>query len=285
MAACAVDTAIRSNIASGGKLSHMAILDNFCWCSSNEPTRLAELVDAVRACYEYAVGYGTPFISGKDSMFNDFKGYDENGKLVAISIPPTLLISSISVISDIQKTVSPEFKSVGDAVYIIGETHDELGASEYFKLLAKNSTAIGNSAPKVDWKKNKKTYQALENAIAKELVASSISLTSGGLVVALAKTSVGGALGAKISLQGLPGSATSIDAALFSESQGRILVTVAKKNISAFEKCMKGIAFAKIGTVSSDKKLTIKGAKGGIVVDAPLAKLSTSYHSFSNKNS
>ena len=77
---------------------------------------------ALKACYDYAVGYGTPFISGKDSMFNDFKGYDEKGNPVAISIPPTLFISAIGVMPDINKTVSPEFKDAGDIIYLFGET-------------------------------------------------------------------------------------------------------------------------------------------------------------------
>ena len=91
----------------------------------------------MRACYDTAVAYGTPYISGKDSMFNDFKGYDEKGNSVAISIPPTLLISSISVMKDFKKSVSPEFKVAGDAIYVLGGTHDELGASEYFKMIGK----------------------------------------------------------------------------------------------------------------------------------------------------
>ena len=202
MAGCAIDTAIRNAICAGASLSHLAILDNFCWCSSYDKNRLAELIDALKACYHYAVGYGTPFISGKDSMFNDFKGYDEKGNPVAISIPPTLLISAIGVMSDINKTISPEFKEVGDSIYLLGETFDELGASEYYKMLAKNSksdrNAIGNNVPKVNLEKNVKIYSALENVISKELISSAISLTSGGLAIALVKASVGGMLGCKV---------------------------------------------------------------------------------------
>ncbi len=168
MAACALDTAVRNIIATGGTLKHLAILDNFCWCSSNDPKRLGQLVDAVKACYDYAVGYGTPFISGKDSMFNDFKGYDDKGNSVAISIPPTLLISAISVMPDLYKAISPEFKNSGDIIYVLGETQDELGASEYYKTLG----VIGNNVPKVNLEKNLKTYLALEKAIQKELIAS-----------------------------------------------------------------------------------------------------------------
>src|SRR3989344_8756069 len=176
MAASALDTAVRNTIACGGKLSHLAILDNFCWCSSHDKTRLSELVDSVRACYDYAVGYSTPFISGKDSMFNDFQGYDEKGKPIKISIPPTLLISTIGIIPDIYKTVSPEFKNSGDIIYLLGETHEELGASVYYKFLAakEKSSRIGSTVPKVDLKKNLKTYLALEHAIEQELLASSL---------------------------------------------------------------------------------------------------------------
>lgn len=284
MTASALDTAVRNTIACGGKLSHLAILDNFCWCSSNEKTRLYELVQAVRACYDYAVGYGTPFISGKDSMFNDFNGHDEKGESVKISIPPTLLISSIGVMPDIYKTVSPEFKNAGDLIYLLGETNDELGASEYFKLLAdqEKDDALGSSVPKVDLKKNLKTYIALEQAIERELVASSLSISSGGLGIALAKASIGGMLGCNVSIKNLPGSATSVDSKLFSESQGRILLSVTPKNVASFEKIVKSIPYAKLGQVSRDGKVIITDGRNKIVA-TNVKKLFGIYHSFSEK--
>ncbi len=278
MAACALDTAVRNIVASGGTLSHLAILDNFCWCSSNDQRRLAQLVDSVKACYDYAVGYGTPFISGKDSMFNDFRGYDEKGNPVAISIPPTLLISAIGVVPDIYKIISPEFKNAGDVIYLLGETNNELGGSEYLKSLG----FVGNNVPKVDLKKNLKTYLALENAIKKELVASSISATSGGLAIALAKACIGGMLGCNISVRNMPGSSKLTAEKLFSESQGRILVSVVPKNTSAFEKIIKDIPYAKIGKVAKDGKVIIMD-EGKKVVETNVKKLHRIYHSFSNK--
>ncbi len=282
MASCAIDTAIRNTVAVGGTLKHLAILDNFCWCSSNDKERLAQLVDAVKACYDTAVGYGTPFISGKDSMFNDFKGYDEKGQDVNISIPPTLLISAISVIENIYKTITPEFKNVGDVIYLLGETHNELGASEYYKLLAKKekSNSIGNDVPKVDIKKNLKTYQILEKIIEKELLASSLSVNSGGLAIALAKASVGGMLGCKVSINNLPGGVSSVDVKLFSESQGRILISVAPKNVSKLEKMLKEISYTQLGIVTKDK-FTVDDTKN--VINSNIKKLSTLYHGFSNK--
>ncbi len=281
MAACALDTAIRNIIASGGALSHLAILDNFCWCSSYDKTRLYQLVEAVKACYDYAVGYGAPFISGKDSMFNDFHGYDEIGNPIAISVPPTLLISAVSVMPDFYKTVSPEFKNGGDIIYLLGETHDELGGGEYYKMIS----AVGNNVPKVNLEKNLKTYLALEKAIQKELVASSLSLTSGGLGIALAKACVGGMLGCKISIKNLPGNLyggnASVDAKLFSESQGRILVSVSFKNIASFEKIMRKIPYVKLGKTEKNGKIIVTDRDK--IIDTNVKKLHTIYHSFSDK--
>jgi phosphoribosylformylglycinamidine synthase len=285
MSACAIDTAIRNAISHGGSISHLAILDNFCWCSSYDKTRLAELVESVKACFDYSVGYGTPLISGKDSMFNDFKGYDEKGNPVAISIPPTLLISAIGVIDDIHNVVSPEFKKDGDVIYVLGETFDELGASEYYKALAKKNknNAIGNNVPKVDINKNLKTYKALENIIKKGLINSSISVNSGGLSVALAKASVGGMIGAQISLKDIPGEFSSVNSVLFSESQGRIVVSVSKSNVSKFEKELDGICFAKLGKVLNNGKFIITDDKDKKIIEKSIKKLYSIYHDFSNK--
>ena len=277
MAACAIDTVVRNTVASGGSLSHLAILDNFCWCSSYDQRRLAQLVDAVKACYDLAVGYGTPFISGKDSMFNDFRGYDEKGNPVSISIPPTLLISSIGVMKNLNKTVSPEFKNSGDIIYLLGETKDELGGGEYFKLFK----YVGNSVPQVDINKNLKTYRALEQAIEQELLASSLSITSGGLGIALAKATVGGMLGCNISVRSMPGAPKSADVKLFSESQGRILVSVAPKNRVPFEKIMKKISYAKIGRVMKSGKVVVLDGKNKII-NTDVKKLYSIYHKFSN---
>lgn len=281
MAACAIDTAIRNTISAGGTLSHLAILDNFCWCSSNDKGRLYQLVEAVKACYDYAVGYGAPFISGKDSMFNDFKGCDENGSPISISIPPTLLISAISVMPDLYKTVSPEFKNAGDIIYLLGETKDELGASEYYKMLG----IVGDIVPKVNLKKNIKIYRTLEKAIQRELVASSLSVTSGGLGIALAKACVGGMVGCKVSLSQICQSKALADAAdtkLFSESQGRILVSVSPKNVSEFEKIMKGVTYNKFGIVSKKGEIIINDNKSK-VVDTNVKKIYGIYHNFSKK--
>jgi len=267
MAAAAIDTAVRNLICVGTNPDKIALLDNFCWCSPNDPQRLGELKRAVKACFDMSIVYETPFISGKDSMYNDFRGFDETGKTANISIPPTLLISSIGVVEDVKKSVSLDFKSAGDLIYVLGETFDELGASEYFRYLAakNNGRAIGNSLPKVDSKKNLKLYSKVAKAISQELVTAAIAPASGGLAAALLKMSVGGSLGINVDASKLKGKTSREDLAIFSESQGRFVVTVDPIQKSKFEKILEGVKFSLVGVVtdddfviSSSKKILVK---------------------------
>ena len=146
MAQAALDSAVRHAIAAGGDIDHLALLDNICWCSSDEPERLGQLKRAMHGIYHLAKRYRTPFISGKDSMFNDFKGYDAENNPVTISIPPTLLISGIGVMDNVAQAVSIDPKQEGDLVYLLGETKDELGGSEYYDHLGH----LGNNVPETD---------------------------------------------------------------------------------------------------------------------------------------
>ena len=117
MAASAIDEALRQIIAVGGNLKKVALLDNFCWGNTDRPEMLGALVRAAQACYDMAIVYETPFISGKDSLNNEF---EFEGKI--ISIPHTLLISAIGVMEDVSRAVSMDFKQAGDLIYIVGTT-------------------------------------------------------------------------------------------------------------------------------------------------------------------
>lgn len=274
MAASSIDTAIRNTVAAGADPDYLSLLDNFCWCSSNDPERLWQLKAAARACYDYAVAFGTPFVSGKDSMFNDFKGFDENDKPVHLSILPTLLISAFGVISDINKTISLDAKIPGDLVYVLGEAYSELGGSEYYMMQNKlNSGKI----PSVNSGKNYTLYKSFHKIVQQNLVASAISINRGGLAVALSKKAIGGNLGITINTKNLPGNMLDEETMLFSESQGRILATIAPENKLLFEKTLKGIPFAQIGEVTKDHRITIKDSKGKEIIDINLEKITTAY--------
>ncbi|MFA6305201.1 MAG: AIR synthase-related protein [Candidatus Gracilibacteria bacterium] len=283
MAACTIDTAIRNAVATGAPISHMALMDNFCWCSSTEEERLGQLKSAVKACYDYSVAFETPFISGKDSMFNDFKGFDREGNSIKISVPPTLLASSISVIDDITKSISLDPKFPGDLIYIIGETSDELGASEYFAHISakQKEKFIGNKVPKVDAIKAKTLYEKFNKATQDRLISSALSPSIGGLAVTLAKKAIAGQLGMEIDLSKIPREKTldREDFLLFSETQSRFVVTIDPNKREEFEKLFKGEKIAHVGQILDTQEFTIKDLNGETIVDTDVKTLEEAYKS------
>jgi phosphoribosylformylglycinamidine synthase subunit PurSL len=265
MAGAGIDTAIRGLIALGIPLDAIAILDNFCWCSSDEPERLGQLKRAAQGCYDYATAFGTPFISGKDSMYNDFSGFDADNNPVKVSVPPTLLISSIGIHSDVTRSVSMDAKIEGDLVYVIGETGEELGGSEYFAHLG----YVGNTVPALDAERVKARYGRLTDAIRHDLVASAFPVAHGGLGVALAKTAIAGQLGMDLTVT--PGMRP--DYYLFSESLGRFVVTVAPDNKRAFELTL-GADAVLLGRVRGNR---LRVTASELLLDIPVAELETAY--------
>lgn len=265
MAVACIDTAIRGLIALGVPLDAIAILDNFCWCSSDDPGRLDQLKAAATGCYDGATGFQTPFISGKDSMFNDFSGFDEANNPVKVSVPPTLLISSIGIHPDVARAVSMEAKIEGDLVYVIGSTAEELGGSEYFAQLG----SAQGTVPVLDISAMKARYQRLAGAISHDLVVSAFPVTHGGLGVALAKVAIAGRLGMDITLSG----AGRPDYLLFSETLGRFVVTIVPDKKRTFELAMGSEAIL-IGRVGG-KNLQIVGKSMHLSV--PVSELEAAY--------
>lgn len=268
MAAASIDTAVRNAVCAGAPLNHLAILDNFCWSSSNTPERLYILKEAARAVYDYAVAYGTPYISGKDSMYNDFRGYDEKGASVHVAALPTLLISAIGVMKNVSKAMTFDVKSAGDVVYLLGTTTPKFGGSEYAKLVA--GTYLADVVPSTDAKENLKVYRVVEKLIGARLVSAALGVSRGGAAVAAAKMALAGGLGMELSLTG------DSTAQLFSESQGRILVTVPKAKVKVFEALVRGISAKRIGAVVDTPTLVIK-TKGAPAIEATLAELTKAY--------
>ena len=272
MTACAIDEAVRNAVAVGVDLDHLAGLDNFCWCdpvqSPKTPDgefKLAQLVRSNMAIYDMTTAYGVPCISGKDSMKNDYS----IGK-TKISVPPTLLYSVIGKISDVRKAVTMDAKRPQDLVYILGETRDELGGSEWF---AQNG-AIGNKVPQVDAKSAMKLYRALNKVIRTGLVASCHDCSDGGLGVALAETSFAGGLGINVDLKDVPYRGKKRDDyILFSETASRFVVTIHPRDKAKFERLMAGNVVREIGFVSNDGWLKISGLFGQTIIEEKIGKL------------
>jgi len=266
MAASAIDEALRQIIAVGGNLKQVALLDNFSWGDTNQPDMLGALVQAAQACYDMATIYGAPFISGKDSLNNEF---EFEGK--TISIPHTLLISAIGVMEDVNRVISMDFKKAGDLIYIVGATWNELGGSEYFRMHG----SIGNRVPKVNPHQGKELMDKLSLATEKGLVRACHDLSEGGLAVAIAEMAFAAGLGATVYLEHIPldEPIDRDDFILFSESNSRFLVEVASECRAEFEKLMKGISLAAIGRVTDADLLEIYGLNNKRIVAMPLHEL------------
>jgi len=261
MAASAIDEALRNVVAVGGDPASVAILDNFCWPDPvGDPQKTAQLVRANRALYDFATAFETPIISGKDSMKNDFRSGE-----VKISVPPTLLISAIGKMEDVEKAVSMDVKAAGDLVYAVGLTRKELGGSE----LALAYGIEGGAAPIVAAAEAKAGFSALHSAIVEELVASCHDCSDGGLAAALAESAFAGGLGMELELEKLPCEGElSVIEKLFSESNSRFVVTVAPEQKGRFEKVMEKSVYGCIGRVVEEGRFVVKG-----VLEAELAEL------------
>ncbi len=266
MAASAIDEAIRQIIAVGGSLERIALLDNFCWGNTDKPDRLGSLVLAAMACYDIAKIYGTPFISGKDSLNNEYQIGD-----TSISIPPTLLISAIGIMEDVRKAISMDLKSAGNLIYVIGDTREELGGSHYLEMLGLQS---GN-VPKVDAAAGKKIFEALSAATEQGLVRSCHDCSEGGIGVAIAEMCFAGGLGAEVDVAQIPSSDNlqRDDKLLFSESNSRFIVEILHEKQHQFEKTLSNIPFSQIGKVTSRKRLVMTGLDKNTIIDEAIDDL------------
>jgi phosphoribosylformylglycinamidine synthase len=270
MAACAIDEAVRNAVAVGASLERMALLDNFCWGNPAVPERLGELTRAALACRDYALAFGLPFISGKDSLNNEFLDV-ATGQRVAI--PGTLLISAFAVMEDITKAVTMDFKEAGNLLYLVGKTKPELGGSYYSKYHGQ----VAGEVPQVEAGPALRTFRAVNRAIRVGLVRSCHDLSEGGLAVAAAEMAFSGGLGVRFDLTHVPYSGPKSDrtnaALLFSETPSRFLVEVSPELKADFEKIMPGGSFAQIGQVLAEDEFTVTGLKTATVLRVRVSEL------------
>jgi phosphoribosylformylglycinamidine synthase len=271
MAAAAVDEAVRNAVCTGVDLSKVAGLDNFCWPDPIESKKtpdgrfkLAQLVRANRELERICRAYFVPCISGKDSMKNDY-GSGEN----KISIPPTLLFSLFGDHPDVRYTTTSDLKP-GESLYLVGESKQELGASEISFMLKESGEAdgIGGEVPQLpNPEKNLGAYKALTKAIQSGIVRTAHDCSEGGVAVAIAEMCIGGRCGAAIDVDG-PGEA-DLWGRLWGESLGRIMVGVKQNNRAEFLSMMKGHSLTYMGETTDSDSLSIWDGDD-LVIEAPV---------------
>jgi phosphoribosylformylglycinamidine synthase subunit PurSL len=238
MAFAVIDEAIRNAVAVGADPERIAILDNFCWGDPKRPETLGSLVEAARGCHDAALLFRTPFISGKDSLNNEYLGTDGQRH----AIPPTLLISALGMMDDVTKAVTMDLKEAGNTLYLIGDFAPVFGGSHF-------DTTIDEAVPQVS-EITPQVYKALHNAINAGLIRSAHDLSEGGLAVTAAEMCIGGRLGLDITPP-----LTTRD--LFGETTGCLLVEVSPANIARFEETFNNLPFKNLGQVIVDPVLKL----------------------------
>jgi len=277
MALAVIDEALRNSVACGGDPDHTAILDNFSWGNCDKPDRLGALVLASRGCYDAAMAYSTPFISGKDSLNNEYRVGDET-----IAIPPTLLISALAKVQDVGRATTMDFKEPGNSIYLVGLTQAEMGGSVHFDLMT--SGGSGGVVPAPDLETAPRAMRALASAIAAGEVRACHDLSEGGLVVAAAESAFAGDLGAELDISAAPlgDLPTGYDpdaTRLFSESCTRWIVEVSPENEDAFRARFTNTPLAHIGRVTESPRLVIRGTDRATLIDLSTDELRAAHQS------
>jgi len=277
MAASAIDEAVRNCICVGADPARMAILDNFCWGNTERPDVLGSLVRAALACHDVAVAWSTPFISGKDSLNNEFSHIDSSGRRQTVSIPPSLLISALGQIDDVSAAVTMDAKEAGNLIYLVGRTREEMGGSHFVFV---NGLA-GGDAPQVDLAAAPRIFAAVHSAIARRLVRSCHDLSEGGLAVAAAEMAFAGDRGMELDLSVLREAAgiDDVGTLLFSESNTRFLAEVPAVHRVEFESLFADLPLALVGRLTDHKRFVVAGDENSAVIDSSLADLNLAWKS------
>jgi phosphoribosylformylglycinamidine synthase len=269
MALAAIDEAVRNAVCAGARADRIAILDNFCWPSCDSPDNLGSLVRAAEACYDGAIAYRTPFISGKDSLNNQFT--TDDGRTIAI--PPTLLISAVGIVDDVDRCVTMDAKAADDILLQVGATTGAMGVS-HFELVG---GACGSSdIPRLDLDTGPRTAAAVAELIGRGLVGAAHDCSEGGMLVAAAEMAFAGDLGLAIDLAAVPAEDPLADhAACFAETPGRYLIEIPPHHFDEVVRALRqaGVAHGEIGTFNTTARLTVRSAASGRLADVAVDEL------------
>ncbi len=248
MAAASIEEAVRNNVAVGGR--RVAILDNFVWGNPEREDRMGSLLRACEACYDFSKALDVPFISGKDSLYNE----SPLGQ-----VRPTLLITGVGIIPDVRRAVTTELKGAGNPVYIVGITKDELGGSAYYR----SKGLEGGDVPKVNGPLSKAIMDALTATMDVGIVKSCHDISEGGIGLAAAEMAISSTgLGVEMDLKRIPSQIKRSDSIIFSESTGRFLVEVDSERASEFNEIFHGLPGAKVGEVVKGSRLAFMDMGG-----------------------
>jgi len=283
MAVCAVDEALRNVICVGAQIDRIAILDNFCWGKTDDEEQLGALVRAAQGCHDAAIAFGTPFISGKDSLNNEFLVDEADARRLGlpsrrITIPGTLLISAVGIVPDAGRCVSMDLKGEGNLLLMVGP-----GWSWPQK---------DGSLP-FDWNIARSVHQAVAKLLAAGLVRAAHDCSEGGIVTAVAEMCIAGRCGANIRISTSPEAASNrseaaallrhaendIEQWLLAEGPSRYILEVRPEDMQETSKMLSGVPWMQIGVVGGQTEPLAVECDGRILLTADIDELKAAWQS------
>ena len=250
IATAAIDECVRNIVCVGGDPSTIAILDNYCWPGVKDEESLGRLVRCSHGCYDAAKAFGTPFISGKDSLNNQFT--TESGE--TIYIPPTMLISGFGMVEDIETCITMDAKSAGNVLVLIGKTNPQMGGSHL--LMIDPEANCDNELPAALLMDGPRNAKFVHLAIQSGLVVSAHDCSEGGILVAAVEMAFGGNLGIDLQLED--------ETLCFSETSSRYVLEVHPDNLEKLHQHFDGVPFEVIGSFNEGKTVTMGTATWNI---------------------
>ncbi|MEE8142731.1 MAG: AIR synthase-related protein [Planctomycetota bacterium] len=265
MGAQSVDEALRNVIASGGSLNRCALLDNFAWGDVNDPQVLGALVECARGAADAAQCYGTPFISGKDSLHNVYRAEGE-----VRSIPHTLLVSAVSVVEGPPRAPTSDLKRHDSLLIWVGPVQSGIDGS----LLQFLGGSAGGTAPRFHRRLGRQVLARVEEWIASGQVRAAHDLSEGGLVVAASEMAIGGeGVGLVLHLDALPGGQFLSDVDLLcGEAPHRFLLEVDRQQAESWLSRAGEVPMAIVGHTTGDGRLVVE-RNGQTRLSFPVAEL------------
>ncbi|MDG2027408.1 MAG: phosphoribosylformylglycinamidine synthase subunit PurL [Acidimicrobiales bacterium] len=240
MALLAIDEAVRNLVAVGGDPDRVAVLDNFCWGDPTKPDRLGGLIRAVQGCTDGARRYAMPFISGKDSLFNEFDGQ---------AIPGTLLISAVGLVPDMAHAINSAGMHPGDDLWLVGRGGAALGGSLVDAVLDLGATEVpqplDDPLPR---------YRALHAAISGGLITAAHDCSDGGVAVAIAEMAIAARAGVHVTV---PADGLDPLGALTNEAPGRLVVAASPSDRDAVAAAL-GSFGRRVGEVMDDDRIAMR---------------------------
>ena len=242
--ASAVDEMVRNLVAVGARPHSFTNCLNFG--NPEKPDRLGYFRETVRGIGAVSQAMGIAIPSGNVSFYNES---------ALGMVPPTPVILGVGIVEDFRKCVTTDLKADGDVLYLVGETRQELGGSEYYRLVDASSPEV----PDVNTTELKASSDGLLAAIDDGCVAACHDLSNGGLGVAAAEMCLGGDVGARLNLRDME--PMRFDFQLFSESNGRWLVEVKKGRDERFLGHLQGVSVTQLGIVGGTDLTITSGSK------------------------